>query len=123
MESNLSPDLGSGPRLHQTMRFLGHTSAASPQHGSGVTASVCTNAAWGAMSGGGGHIGRLDYHPRHPQLQDEEATESSGRPSDEFGHDGRFFEHVAEGILERDRARMRREVIRYGSFVIAIINW
>lgn len=75
------------------------------------------------MSARGRHIDKRDFHPRQSQSQDDEAAESSGRPSNDLGHDGRFFEHVAEGILERDRARMRREVIRYGSFIIAIANW
>ena len=34
-----------------------------------------------------------------------------------------FMGEVAQGILERDRQKMRREVIRTLSFVCAILSW
>ena len=34
-----------------------------------------------------------------------------------------LMREVAEGILERDRQRMRREVIRVMSFVCAVVSW
>lgn len=38
-------------------------------------------------------------------------------------HSGYFFERVAEGMQERDRKRMANEVIRYASFIWAVISW
>ena len=34
-----------------------------------------------------------------------------------------FMNEVAEGIVERDRKRMRTQVIRIGSFVAAVLCW
>lgn len=34
-----------------------------------------------------------------------------------------FMGEVAEGIIQRDRQRMRNEVIRVVSFVCAILSW
>lgn len=34
-----------------------------------------------------------------------------------------LMSEVAEGILERDRQRMRREVLRWMSFVCAVLSW
>lgn len=45
---------------------------------------------------------------------------SRPRPGDE---DFDFMGQVAEGIIERDRARMRREFIRVMSFVSAVLSW
>lgn len=47
------------------------------------------------------------------------------------GHEGRrlldddvdFWNETTEGILERDRRKMRREMIRIFSFVCAIVSW
>lgn len=36
---------------------------------------------------------------------------------------GSFFEQVVEGIQERDRVKMKTEVVRYGSFACAILMW
>ena len=34
-----------------------------------------------------------------------------------------FMAEVAEGIIERDRIRMRREVMRVISFICAVLSW
>jgi hypothetical protein len=34
-----------------------------------------------------------------------------------------FMNEVAEEVVERDRKRMRREVIRWLSFVCAVLSW
>ncbi|KAF2869915.1 major facilitator superfamily domain-containing protein [Massariosphaeria phaeospora] len=71
-----------------------------------------------------GIIDKLDYHPpvhspRRPLL-DVEST--SSRPSQDTSYAGSFFEHVADGIVARDRVRMRRQVLRWLSFVWAVVN-
>ncbi|KAF2149116.1 MFS monocarboxylic acid transporter-like protein [Myriangium duriaei CBS 260.36] len=71
-------------------------------------------------SSSGNAIDKLDYHPSRPLLSNDD--EGSGRPSQEHSYAGSFFEQVAEGILDRDRAKKTREVVRYGSFAWALIN-
>ncbi|SMR58623.1 unnamed protein product [Zymoseptoria tritici ST99CH_1E4] len=73
---------------------------------------------------GGGEIDKLDYHPggRPLLLNVDDNGESSGRQSQDRSYAGSFFEDVAEGIVDNDRKRMKREVLRYGSFAWALIN-
>ena len=68
-------------------------------------------------------IDKLDYHPGRPLLRPDEGAEASGRASQEHSYAGSFFEQVAEGIQDKDRAKKTREVVRYLSFVWAIVNW
>lgn len=81
----------------------------------------------GSSGGGGGPIiDKLDYHPGRPLIRpsgDADEGESSGRPSGEHSYAGSFFEQVAEGILERDRKRLRQQTGRYAAFGWAILNW
>lgn len=72
---------------------------------------------------GGNTIDKLDYSPGRPLLRTDDETDSPGRASGEHSYAGSFFEQVAEGILDRDRKKMKREVRRYLGFVWAIINW
>lgn len=67
-------------------------------------------------------IDKLDYtSPRRPLLLPD-LERDSYRPSQETSTAGSFFEQVAEGIMERDRARLQREVVRWLSFAWAIVN-
>lgn len=72
------------------------------------------------------HIDKLDFPNRRgertPLFQNERA-ELSPAPTHETSRSGSFFEQVAEGIVEKDRAKMKQEVVRYGSFVCAILSW
>jgi len=68
-------------------------------------------------------IDRLDYHPGRPLRRHEDAGETSSHPSANHSYAGSFFEQVAEGIYNEDRAKMRREVLRYISFIWAIVVW
>lgn len=67
-------------------------------------------------------IDKLDYHPGRPLLQPDDQGDTSSRPSHDNSYAGSFFEAIAEGVVEKDRARMRREVIRYVGFAWAILN-
>lgn len=79
------------------------------------------------MAPSNGHIiDKLDFpSERRPLLQSSSGEPSPGRSSQSHttSCEGSFFEQVAEGIQERDRARMQRGVVRGGSFVVAIVNW
>jgi hypothetical protein len=73
----------------------------------------------------GNQIDKLDFPTRRgerqPLLHDQ--PELSPGPSHQTSRSGSFFELVAEGIQERDRVMMKQEVIRYGSFISAILSW
>ncbi|KAG9687933.1 ARM repeat-containing protein, partial [Aureobasidium melanogenum] len=71
---------------------------------------------------GGTVIDKLDYHPGRPLLRADDEGESSGRPSAEHSYAGSFFEQVAEGIQNRDRQKMQRQLSRYLTFAWAIVN-
>lgn len=55
-------------------------------------------------------------------MQDDSNGESSGRQSEDRSYAGSFFEDVAEGIADKDRQTMKREMLRYTSFLWALIN-
>jgi hypothetical protein len=71
-------------------------------------------------SGDNPHIGRLDFDANRGTVRSN-ASRDPGRSL--LDEDVDFMEEVAEGILERDRQRMRREVIRTLSFVCAVLSW
>jgi MFS family permease len=72
-------------------------------------------------------IDKLDYlppnSPRRPLLAPDDDAESQRRShtSQDTSYAGSFFEQVAEGIYERDREKMQRVVLRWLSFVWAIV--
>lgn len=70
-----------------------------------------------------GEIDTLEYHPGgKPLLPDDANGESSGRQSEDRSYAGSFFEDVAEGIADKDRQTVKREAVRYISFIWALIN-
>ena len=62
-------------------------------------------------------IDRLDYHrSTRPLLStDPEPPSAPARSS--------FFDAVAESIQDMDRKRKTREVVRYCSFIWALLEW
>ena len=68
-----------------------------------------------------GGIDKLDYNsPRRPLLGSD--ASSNHNPSNDNSYAGSFFEQVAEGVMERDHERLQRVVMRWLSFVWAIVN-
>lgn len=70
-------------------------------------------------------IDKLDYKPGgrpllRPEAEDDRSP--SARPSTSPSYAGSFFEQVAEGVMDKDRSRMKREAARYFSFFWAIVN-
>jgi hypothetical protein len=75
------------------------------------------------MAPGPQHIDKLDFDSsRRPLLEGEQSGPSPGA-SHASSLSGSFFEHVAEGIQERDRERLREQFVRFGSFAIAVLSW
>ncbi|KAH3952319.1 hypothetical protein HBH53_045160 [Parastagonospora nodorum] len=88
-----------------------------------------------SSNGGITTIDKLDYlpqnSPRRPLLAPDDNSDAhshshsnsnSNRRSQDTSYAGSFFEHVAEGIMERDRERMQRIFLRWLSFGWAIVN-
>ena len=72
-----------------------------------------------------GHIDKLDYVPGgRPLLHDHsnDDSEPASRESEDRSHAGSFFSEIAEGIQDRDREKMKKQVTRYVSFAWAIVN-
>jgi hypothetical protein len=69
-------------------------------------------------------IDRLDFdanrNRKHGTIRSH-ASRDTGRSL--LDEDVDFMDEVAEGMLERDRQRMRREVMRSLSFVCAVLSW
>lgn len=68
----------------------------------------------------GRHIDRLDFDANRGTVRS--GTSREGRRS-LLDEDVDFMGEVAEGIFERDRRKMHREVIRTVSFACAILSW
>jgi hypothetical protein len=66
------------------------------------------------------HIDRLDFDANRGTAR---SNSSRGGGRSLLDEDVDFMDEVAEGIVERDRLRMRREVIRTFSFVCAMLSW
>jgi hypothetical protein len=66
-----------------------------------------------------GHIDRLDFDANRGTIRSDSSRGGRSLLDDDVD----FMDEVAEGILERDRQRMRREVIRTLSFVCAVLSW
>ena len=64
----------------------------------------------------GPHIGRLDFDANRGTVRSKVGRSLLDENVD-------FMSEVAEGILERDRRRMQREVTRTLSFVCAVLSW
>jgi hypothetical protein len=65
-------------------------------------------------------IGRLDFDANRHKGRSNTLRDAGRSLLDE---DVDFMGEVAEGILERDRQKMRREVVRTLSFVCAVLSW
>ncbi|KAF1365049.1 MFS general substrate transporter [Lizonia empirigonia] len=67
-------------------------------------------------------IDKLDY-ARRPLLASDasHASTSNSTSASNDSHPGSFFEHVAEGVMERDRERLQRLAVRWLSFAWAIV--
>lgn len=72
---------------------------------------------------GGSKIDRLEIpsNERTRLLHDSQPIDSP--PDTPASRSGYFFETVAQGIQDRDRTLLKRELVRYTSFVWAILSW
>ena len=70
-----------------------------------------------------GDIDKLDFDDnRIPRRSNIEGSDTS-KPSGLLDDDESLLSDVVEGVIERDRKRMQGVVLRYTSFVVAVLNW
>jgi hypothetical protein len=67
-----------------------------------------------------------DFDDRRPLLEVDPApiaAASSANASAAGSYAGSLLEQVAEGIRVRERAVLKREIVRYVGFAVAILSW
>lgn len=68
-----------------------------------------------------GRIDKLDFDSNRKTAPSNDGSEHSGPHL--LDDDESLLSDVVDGIIEKDRRRMRRAVTRYLSFACAIFNW
>lgn len=63
------------------------------------------------------HIDAREFDPRRSVRS--HASQNRSLLDDDVS----FMNEVAQGIINRDRRRMRLQVIRIGSFIVAVLCW
>lgn len=77
-------------------------------------------------NGNGVVIDKRDYDAHKPLLRDsspDEPASSSGSGRRFLDEDEDFFSDVVDDIVERDRKRLKRELVKGFSFFCAILSW
>ena len=69
-----------------------------------------------------GGIDKLDFDENRKPASTHAGSDDSG-PEGLLRDDESLLSNVVDGVIERDRRKMRRAIIRYVSFVWAILNW
>ena len=70
-----------------------------------------------------GHIDKLDFDEnRKKPSSTYNGSEQSG-PSGLLRDEDSLLSDVVDGVIERDRRKMKRLVTKYLSFVCAILSW
>ncbi len=67
-------------------------------------------------------IDKLDFDTERARSHHHDDSDASG-PTGLLDDDESFFSIVAEGVVERDRRKMRWAVVRYLSFACAMLSW
>ena len=72
----------------------------------------------------GGGIDKLDFdsHRKPSSALHDSLHSSASERSGLLRDDESFFSNIVDGVIERDRQKLRRQVIKYASFVSAILN-
>ncbi|KAM0802952.1 major facilitator superfamily domain-containing protein [Usnea florida] len=68
------------------------------------------------------HIDKLDFDSHRRPLAAHDSLHSSGASGHLLRDDESFFSNIVDGIVERDRRKMRRHVLKYASFASAILS-
>lgn len=70
-----------------------------------------------------GGIDKRDFDDNRLRPRTSIDGSEGSRPSGLLGDDESLLSDVVEGVIERDRAKMQRIVVRYLSFGVAVVNW
>lgn len=68
------------------------------------------------------HIDKLDFDSNRRPPGSHDSLHSSGPSGHLLRDDESFFSNIVDGIVERDRRKMRRHVLKYASFASAILS-
>ncbi|CAF9925885.1 Putative monocarboxylate transporter mch1 [Imshaugia aleurites] len=68
------------------------------------------------------HIDKLDFDSNRRPQTSHDSLHSSGPSGHLLRDDESFFSNIVDGVIERDRRKMRRQVLKYASFASAILN-
>jgi hypothetical protein len=76
-------------------------------------------------NGNGATIDKRDFDASKPLLRDsssdERGSSASGRRY--LDNDDDFLSDLVDGIIERDRRNMKREIVKAFSFFCAVLSW
>lgn len=64
-------------------------------------------------------IDKLDFDDNRRPPSTTEGSEAGGL----LGDDESFLSDVVEGVIERDRRKLRRQLTKYLSYASAILSW
>lgn len=70
-----------------------------------------------------GHIDKLDFDENRKKPSSARNGSDQSGPSGLLRDDDSFLSDVVDGVIERDRRKMKRLVAKYLSFACAIVNW
>ncbi len=59
----------------------------------------------------------------HIEAREYDANRSRNHDRSLLDDDVSFMGEVARGIIDRDRRRMKRQVTKIASFVVAVLSW
>lgn len=68
------------------------------------------------------HIHKLDFDSHRRPSTSHDSLHSSGPSGHLLRDDESFFSNIVDGVIERDRRKMRRHVLKYASFASAILS-
>lgn len=67
-------------------------------------------------------IDRLDFdHHRKPPSSNAGSEHSA--PGGLLADDESFLSNILDGVIERDRRKLRQNIVKYASFACAILCW
>ena len=70
-----------------------------------------------------GHIDKLDFDENRKKPSSFHDSSEQSRPTGLLGDDESLLSDVVDGVIERDRRKMKRLVAKYLSFACAILSW
>ena len=70
-----------------------------------------------------GHVDALDFDSHRKHAHSSTNGSGASSPHGLLRDDESLLSNVVEGIIERDRRTMRRQLVRFASFASAMLSW